>query len=108
MSSGGPASCTFTHVKHLLEDMPCTEDKQHHIDALHEVLHVLQNAWSEDTELEKRDLTQFGFCSLYDVQYSQFSSLITEMVQRENKGLELLHSRKGTGAFILYDNPVDI
>lgn len=83
----------------MFSHLPCVEDKHHHIDALHEVLHALQNAWSEDTELVKRELTQFGFCSHYDVQYSQFSSLITQMVQRDNKGLELLHSREGTGAF---------
>lgn len=96
----GPAGCTLSPLQHLLEVMPCGEEK-HHPDALRKVFLALQNGWSKDSDLVKQELTQFGFCSHYDdVQYSQFSSLIMQMVQKENNGPEFLHSKKGTSALI--------
>ncbi|XP_060796683.1 muellerian-inhibiting factor [Neoarius graeffei] len=86
----GPAGCTLSPLQHLLEDMPHGEAK-HHPDALREVFLALQNGWNKDRDLVKQELTQFGFCSHYGVQYSQFSSL---MVQKENNSPEFLHSRK--------------
>lgn len=88
-------------MQHLVEDKPCVMEKHHHSDALREFLLALQNGWSKDGELVKQELTQFGFCSHYDaVHYSQFSSLIAQMVQKENDGLEFLHSKKGTSGFV--------
>lgn len=99
--SGGPASCGHSLLQNLLEDMPCAEEKQHQSEALREVLLALQKVWSKDGELVKQELTQFGFCSHYDgVQYSQFSSLIMQIVQKEQNGPEFLHSIKGTSALI--------
>lgn len=94
----GPAGCTLSPLQHLLEDMPHGEAK-HHPDALREVFLALQNGWNKDRDLVKQELTQFGFCSHYGVQYSQFSSL---MVQKENNSPEFLHSRKGNSALISY------
>ncbi|KAB5559446.1 hypothetical protein PHYPO_G00029220 [Pangasianodon hypophthalmus] len=93
--SGGPANCMLSPLKQLLEDMPCVVEKQHHPDALREVLLALQNGWSKDSELVKQELAQFGFCSHYDgVQYSQFLSRIMHMVQEGNNGPESLRSKK--------------
>lgn len=99
--SGGPDGCIPAPLQHLLEDTPSAEEKQHHAEALHEVLHALQNAGSTESELVKRELRRFGICVRdNDVQYSQISSRITQMVQKEKKSLEFLHSKKGTGASI--------
>ncbi|KAG7327770.1 hypothetical protein KOW79_009376 [Hemibagrus wyckioides] len=80
--SGGPAA---SPLQCLLEDMPCVEESVHP-DTLHEILLALQNIWSKDAELMKRELNRFGFCSHDDVvRYSQFSS---QMMHR------YVHSKK--------------
>ncbi|KAM9461900.1 muellerian-inhibiting factor isoform 1-T1 [Clarias gariepinus] len=86
----GPASPTLSPSHHLLQDVPCIEEKQkRHPDAPCEDFLTLQNVWRKDGDLVKQGLAQFGFCT-HDPE--QVSSLTMQMEQKEN-GPECLHSK---------------
>ncbi|XP_030640169.1 muellerian-inhibiting factor [Chanos chanos] len=76
---------------------PCSGAAPDHSDALDGLFAEIRDSWDQESELNREDLSRFGFCpgsdGILDFQLSALT-LLAEKAKNQNHGLELLYPVK--------------